>query len=157
MTFPLLIFLTLFAVIFSTSIWLFIAGIRQMRKIRNIKNWQKTDGIVTNGYTTSRWDSDHTSERVSPVIEYIYTVGKRAYRRHRVDMGIISMRGADDVVASYPIGKHVTVFYNPKNLFEATLSQRAPFFATYGLLLLGLFCMGFSGLMFYGFSFIDFV
>lgn len=147
----LIIFVILFATILLATIGVSFAGIRRIKNNWNVRKWHKTDGVIVNSRIGIGW-SDEFTKNEYPKIEYAYVVGGREYKSTTVDLGMI--RRADYVVARYPIGRHVTVFYNPEYIFQATLSQRVPVFATYGLFLLGLCGAFFSGFMLYGFLFL---
>ncbi|GAB4580480.1 MAG: hypothetical protein Fur0022_32210 [Anaerolineales bacterium] len=73
---------------------------------------------VSGGETTS----------VSPRVVYQYQVGAQMYQSETIRAGsqffsITTSRGAYDTVDRYPVGKTVTVYYNPANPAEAALER----------------------------------
>ena len=67
------------------------------------------------------------SATVSPRIAYEYDVYGRTYQSEQIRAGGIYITGphrsAYDIVDSYPVGKDVTVYYDPNNPEEAALER----------------------------------
>ncbi len=66
----------------------------------------------------------------SPLVEYSYSVGERAYHGSRIAFGPEVSGGrelADAAVARYPAGAAVTVHYDPSNPSHATLETNLSF------------------------------
>ena len=62
-----------------------------------------------------------------PVVQYSYQVGGQAYQSYKLAPGPeVGGTGAGKVVARYPAGAQVMVFYNPQNPSEAVLERKAP-------------------------------
>jgi hypothetical protein len=62
-----------------------------------------------------------------PVIQYSYQVDGQMYQGHRIAPGPeVGGSGAPGVIARYPAGAQVTVYYNQQNPSDAILEQKAP-------------------------------
>ena len=96
-------------------------------------HWPSTLGRIvvstSEARAVSRGDanSNDTELRSFAGIEYEYTVAKRTYRGTRVsigeDMGNFEVA---ETIARYPVGKAVTVYYNPNKREEALLERDIP-------------------------------
>ena len=62
-----------------------------------------------------------------PVVQYSYQVGGQAYQGMKIAPGPeVGGTGARKVVARYPAGAQVMVFYDPQNPSDAVLEKKAP-------------------------------
>jgi hypothetical protein len=105
--------------------------------------WPGITGRVTCsevGESTST-DSDgdsHTSYH--PRVEYSYQVAGQEFSGKRITFGVVkgssNPRGAQAVLAKYPLGAAATVFYNPGNPADAVLEKQAS--GTNTMLVLGI-------------------
>jgi hypothetical protein len=67
-----------------------------------------------------------TRRSTSPAVTYTYEVAGKAYKGETILPGWIKSSGqkyAQKIVARYPKGEEVTVFYNPKDLSQACLER----------------------------------
>jgi hypothetical protein len=122
-------------VIFLTIIFL------MRRKMAAVRQWPSTMGTVTASSIEQRHSSD--SGWVDyPVIQYSYQVGAQPYQGMKLAPGPdVGGSGARKVVARYPAGAQVMVFYNPQNPSEAVLETKAPAQWLMGLLLVIFDCV----------------
>ena len=96
------------------------------RKMAAVSSWPSTMGTVL----MSNLESRHSSEggwTNYPVVQYSYQAGGQAYQGSRIALGLeVGGSGAGKVVARYPAGAQVMVFYNPQNPSDAVLERKAP-------------------------------
>ena len=96
------------------------------RKMAVVSQWPSTIGAVI----ASRLEQRHSSEGGwvdYPVIQYSYQVGGQPYQGMKLAPGPeVGGSGAGKVVARYPTGAQVMVFYNPQNPSDAVLERKAP-------------------------------
>jgi hypothetical protein len=96
------------------------------RRMAAVSQWPSTMGTVNTSYLERRHSSDSGSTDY-PVVEYSYQVGPQAYRGLKIAPGPeVGGTGAGKVVARYPAGAQVMVFYNPQNPSDAVLETKAP-------------------------------
>ena len=94
-----------------------------------IRKWESTEGKILESYKTTRKENFQTFEDAE--IKYEYQVGGKSYRSSVIkasgDMsGDARKKGVSDVdrlIAKYPSGGSVTVFYNPSFPKMACLEQ----------------------------------
>lgn len=96
------------------------------RRMAVVSQWPSTMGSVMMSTIELRSSGDGgTSEY--PVVQYSYQVGGQAYQSMKLAPGPeVGGSGARNVVARYPAGAQVMVFYNPQNPSDAVLEKKAP-------------------------------
>ena len=72
-------------------------------------------------------DSDDTEVRNFAKVEFEYQVATRTYRGDRIGIGD-DLGGSDiaETLAKYPVGKAVTVYYNPNRREQSVIERDAP-------------------------------
>jgi hypothetical protein len=96
------------------------------RKMAAVSQWPSTMGTVNSSYLERRSSSESGSTNY-PVVQYAYQVGGQAYQNSKLAPGPeVGGTGAGKVVARYPVGAQVMVFYNPQNPSDAVLERKAP-------------------------------
>lgn len=96
------------------------------RKMAAVSQWPSTMGTVNASYLESRYSSEGGSTNY-PVVQYSYQIGGQSYQGSKMAPGPeVGGTGAGKVVARYPAGAQVMVFYNPQNHSEAVLERKAP-------------------------------
>src|SRR5215510_15286921 len=95
------------------------------RKMAAVSQWPSTMGTVMN--STIEWRSSSDSGSTAyPVVQYSYQVNGQPYQSSKLAPGPeMGGTGAQKVVAMYPAGAQVMVFYNPQNPAEAVLERKA--------------------------------
>ena len=113
-----------------------VAAIYKYLEVRAASDWPSAPGKVVVSKSEVRKvkviDSDRESghrfeERNFANVTYEYAVAGQTYRNNRVSIG--EDRGNFEVaetIARYPIGKAVTVYYNPSRRDEAVLERDMP-------------------------------
>lgn len=95
------------------------------RKMATVSKWPSTMGNVLMSMIESRSSSDGSTNY--PVVHYSYVVNGQPYQGSKIAPGMeVGGTGAGKVVARYPVGAQVMVFYNPQNPSEAVLETKAP-------------------------------
>ena len=97
------------------------------RRMVAVSQWPSTLGTVNASYLERRHSSGDSGSTNYPVVQYSYQVGGQAYQTTKLAPGPeVGGTGAGEVVARYPAGAQVMVFYNPQNPSEAVLETKAP-------------------------------
>jgi hypothetical protein len=110
---------------------LFLFGFWRYRKLRASRSWPSTIGTVTGTDVETQTDSGSGGEPAStgyyPVVHYSYWVGQQSYTGHRIGLasrGHQNLRRAQQVLAAWPAGAQVQVYYNPQRPDEAVLQRK---------------------------------
>jgi hypothetical protein len=97
------------------------------RKMAAVSQWPSTLGTVSMSTLEQRRSSDNNGYTNYPVVQYSYQVGGQLYQGMKIAPGMeVGGSGAGNVVARYPAGAQVMVFYNPQNPSDAVLETKAP-------------------------------
>ncbi len=95
------------------------------RRMATVSQWPATMGNVIMSTIERRSSEDGYTEY--PVVRYSYQVSGQAYQSDKLAPGPeVGGTGARKVVAKYPAGAQVMVFYDPRNPAEAVLERKAP-------------------------------
>ena len=109
------------------------AAIYKYVEIRQASEWPSAPGRIVISTVEPRSvraggpDSDDTELRNFAKIEFEYRIASRTYRGDRISIG--EDMGNSDIAATlakYPVGKAVTVYYNPNHRDRAVLERNAP-------------------------------
>lgn len=96
------------------------------RRMAAVSQWPSTMGAVHASFLDRRSSSEGGYTNY-PVVQYSYQVGGQAYQGAKIAPGPeVGGTGAGKVVARYPAGAQVMVFYNPQNPSDAVLERKAP-------------------------------
>jgi hypothetical protein len=113
-----------FALIVLNAIFLGIIFFMR-RKMATVSQWPSTMGTVISSYLERRNSGDGSANY--PVVQYSYQVGGQTFQSSKLAPGPeVGGTGAGKVVARYPAGAQVMVFYHPQNPSEAILERKAP-------------------------------
>ena len=110
------------------------------------ETWPSTGGIVVESFIEIDDDGENGNSYYPRVI-YEYSVNGARYASQQVKIGFVQSfgteNGANKVLTSYPVGKNVTVYYDPAEpviaVLERSTSQITPYLYVGG----GLFLIGF--------------
>lgn len=126
------------------------------RKVAQASNWPYTMGTVTFSTIEMRRGSKGGSTAY-PVVHYSYQALGLPYQGHKVTPGPeVGGTGARNVVARYPAGAQVMVYYNPDNPSEALLERGMPGFIKWFwiiLVILDLFLCGLGAILIFTMGF----
>ncbi|MBK9924332.1 MAG: DUF3592 domain-containing protein [Anaerolineales bacterium] len=105
---------------------IFLAIIYFMRKkMAEVSQWPSAMGVVQMSTIERRSSDDGYTDY--PVVQYSYQVNGQAYQSTKRAPGPeVGGSGARGVIAKYPVGAQVMVFYNPQNPSDAVLERKAP-------------------------------
>jgi hypothetical protein len=96
------------------------------RRMAAVSQWPSTMGAVNASYLERR-SSGESGYTNYPVVQYSYQVGGQPYQGMKIAPGPeVGGTGAGKVVARYPAGAQVMVFYNPQKPSDAVLETKAP-------------------------------
>jgi hypothetical protein len=107
---------------FSMGIFLLIGagltfwGWNILQNARASTSWPTADGVVTRSEVTHSTDADGV-DSYSPEITYSYKVDNTNFINSTIKFGENSYgnrKKAEGIAAGYPIGKNVTVYYDPE-------------------------------------------
>lgn len=108
--------------IFSMGIFLLIGigltfwGWNILQNARASAEWPTADGKVTKSEVSYSTDADG-GDSYSPEVTYTYTVNNTSYSNNTIKFGenaYSSRNKAEGIASSYPVGKNVTVYYDPE-------------------------------------------
>ena len=110
--------LFIWGIIGTIGLVLILYGQLQRRRARASAEWPVVPGRIVTSEVTSHTDEDGTT--YSADIEYVYTVEGI---EHRSDVVVIGGHpyGAQETVSRYPVGKTVSVSYDPGKASRAVL------------------------------------
>lgn len=103
-----------------------IAGVKFWQS-RGARKWAQAPGRILKSGIEARhhqFSGEAETVRNEPAIEYEYSVGGETYRGGRVAFG--SSDGPEAILARYPAGKSVTVYYNPAHPRDCVLERDIP-------------------------------
>ncbi len=105
------------------------------RKAEETYGWSATEGVVeVSAVSVSEdWDTESNTRTITytPKVRYTYEVNGERYQGYRIWFGGApggsNRRKVEAIVARYPQGSRVTVYYNPAKPTEAVLERgKAP-------------------------------
>ena len=97
------------------------------RKMATVSTWPSTMGNVLMSTIEQRRSSDNSRYTDYPAVQYSYQVNGQMYQGLKIAPGPeVGGTGARKVVARYPAGAQVMVFYDPQNPSDAVLEKKAP-------------------------------
>lgn len=109
-----------------------ILSVRNKKKAQASTQWPSVAGQVSNLEITrnNSQDADGNLDfTYTPIVHYSYQVGGQAFTSDKIAFGAVRNYGlenkAREVLAQYPLGSPVTVYYNPQNPAEAVLKTSA--------------------------------
>jgi hypothetical protein len=95
------------------------------RRMATVSQWPSTMGTVMMSTIEQRSSEDGYTDY--PVVQYSYQVGGQSFQGMKLAPGPdVGGTGARKVIAKYPSGAQVMVFYNPHNPSDAVLERKAP-------------------------------
>jgi hypothetical protein len=123
------IFLVLGVVFLGTGVWRLGGAVAAIVGWRAAQRWCETRGTIAHAAVRAVWErtSGQTLDWRSwwADVGYDYVVDGQSYRGQRVAFGYrgLSRAGAEDVVARFPTGASVPVWYDPARPERAVLMQ----------------------------------
>ena len=96
------------------------------KQAEEVKKWPSVKGVVVDSKVVSHLDSESNQTMYAPAITYRYKVDGKEFTCSNFGFVNVSYNDgfeAEKIVKSYPVGKEVTVYYNPKNPYKAVLNK----------------------------------
>lgn len=94
-----------------------------LQDARASESWPTADGVVIRSEVTRSTDAEG-SDSYSPEITYAYTVNNEQLANKTIKFGENSYsnrRKAEEIANSYPVGRNVTVYYDPEKPDKSVL------------------------------------
>lgn len=120
-------FVTIFA---GIGIFMLVKYFQDKKKAEESQSWTGTSGQVTQAYVreSETRDSDgYLTKSYYPEVRYTYQVMGVAYSGDKISFGGSvggNRKKADAVVAQYPVGKVLTIYYDPNNPADAVIERK---------------------------------
>ena len=129
--------IAILAFVFLAGLLFAVTGYLDIREAEDSLAWPVAEGVITKSYVErKRSDSKSAGQQVigsakytySPTVRYRYDVAGRPYTGVRIGVVNVFKSGdhgrswANSVVARYPVGKHVMVYFHPDTPAKAVLS-----------------------------------
>lgn len=112
---------------------LVFAAVYKYIEVLQVRSWSSVPGRIVTSATESRAvktgsvDTSDTELRNFARVEYAYTVAGRQYRGNRVSIGEdLGNFEIEQTLARYPVGRDVTVYYNPNRREQSVLERELP-------------------------------
>ena len=86
--------------------------------------WPSVPGVMTESSVSETFDTQQGTTNKRVIVEYKYAVAGKALQGDRVSIGNTG-EAKNDIVARYPKGKAVQVFYDPRNPAASVLEPGA--------------------------------
>jgi hypothetical protein len=127
---------------------LLILYFRSLAQLREAEGWPAIQGTVVESWVrrSETTDSDgSTTYHYYPEIHYRYQLIGSEYQGNRISFGLkrgLNRPAAEKVVAKYPVGANVMIYYQPDKPDNAILERsvsRAPLVMGIGFILAGIF------------------
>ena len=102
----------------------FFWGYRQHGRAAATASWPTTEGVIRESNMEQMLSPGATDDPWMPVVKYSYRIGGREHVSNRVGYMVIGSSNkayAEGIVARYPVGKEVTVYYDPADHDTAVL------------------------------------
>ncbi len=114
------------------GIYLIIRSNKDKQKAQSSQQWPSVMGriVASEVRESSSMDSEgDTSTMYKPYVQYEYNVMGSPFTGEKVSIGLTVSHGSPsqprEIVAKYPVGASVPVYYNPENPADAVLEQRS--------------------------------
>ncbi len=133
-------YMGIIGILAGLSFFFFLTG--ELRSIWECQNWPTVPGIVISSKVV-KIDRMETNTMPGgkgmvsrfvylPAVAFNYTVEGKKYRSDKVFLWMDAEdfhepKDAGEIVARYPVGKDVTVYYKPNNIEEAVLETKIKF------------------------------
>ena len=108
-----------------------VGGVFLCRKFYAARDWPSVDGLITK--SALEWEQGNGPDSVSGYtmdVEYEYVVNSRKYVKNGLRLGWKLMMGwkssMERRLAAFPVGRRVTVSYNPQKPKEAYVVPTDP-------------------------------
>ncbi len=98
---------------------------QEKREAEESQGWSSTIGRITKSFMRREASYESSNTIYYPEVEYDYEFLGTEYTGHRISFGgstgNSNHRKSEEVLARYPVGKSVPVFYDPNNAEDSVL------------------------------------
>lgn len=102
------------------GLWILIWGYGMALRVRSSNTWPVTRGIVFFSAIEKKYGGEQ-----QPLVRYAYRVNQKEYQSRQIGFGLFDEPGGkgrdETIVARYPAGSVVDVYYHPDNPDQAVL------------------------------------
>lgn len=97
--------------------------VREIRRVRHVRQWPKVLGKVSESRVTVDTDSDGTTYGAE--VEYLYDVGGTPYTglESMITIQTAARRRAEKICATYHAGRQVQIAYNPAHRDQSEIAE----------------------------------
>lgn len=117
------------AIFAPIPILLIVALVTKLWEAKRASKWAQTSGKILKSTVEARhhqFSGEAETVKNVPAVEYAFSAGGKDYRGARIGIGDVGGEDTDAVLARYPVGKNVTVFYDPSDPNECVLEREVP-------------------------------
>ncbi len=117
-----LIFLPMLALIL-------VAIATKLIEMQRAKSWVETTGHIVRSQTAVRrhqFDGEAETIKTVPDVEYEFKVGARTVHGMRIGIGDEALADPEATLKRYPVGAHVSVYYDPRDPKNCVLERGGP-------------------------------
>jgi hypothetical protein len=114
------------------GLYLLTQLVRSMHEVRRIQTWPETTGLIIESGMCGKWSRIGWSFKFiwieEPKVAYRYLVNGQEYIGHDIGPTAISTsskRDAEEKIAPFPVGKDITVYYDPSKPQDSFLRKEA--------------------------------
>ena len=96
---------------------------RHVKAGESSAGWRPTEGVIVESYVVEIPSGQYGVNNYAAIIRYDYSVGGAACRCNKVSYKHtpLDRKGSQRLADRYPVGRRVTVYYNPANPAQAAL------------------------------------
>ncbi|HVT55298.1 MAG TPA: DUF3592 domain-containing protein [Xanthobacteraceae bacterium] len=106
-----------------------VALVTKLLEVRRAESWKQTTGRIVKSEVEARhhqFAGEAETVKNVAAIEYEFSVGGKDYRGARIGIGDIGPNEIDATLAKYPVGKAVTISYDPAHPKNCVLEREVP-------------------------------
>jgi hypothetical protein len=118
---------------------LLVALVTKLIEVHRAAKWAEATGRIVKSAIEARhhrFQGEAETVKNYPAVEYEFSAGGKEYRGARIGIGDVGADEIDATLGKYPVGKTITVFYDPKNPNECVLERDVPRFVVSGCLMM---------------------
>ena len=140
------------AILGPIPLFFLVALIGKVFEERRAAKWAQAPGRIVKSGVGARehgFAGEAETVRNIPLVAYTFSVGGREYRGERIVLGEVGESEIDAMLTKYPVGKDVTVFYDPADPSNCALERGIPSYVFSGCLwLTAIAAAGIAGVYF---------
>lgn len=118
------------AAIFAPMLLLLIVAlVTKLWEAKRASKWAQTSGKILKSTVEARhhqFNGEAETVKNVPAVEYEFSIGEKTYRGARIAIGDMGGEDIEPMLARYPVGKTVTVYYDPSDPNQCVLEREIP-------------------------------